>query len=120
MIIQYQTKPQKNCHFLQNVLKKTNDVGISKKRIKGQLLQLMEGVDGCFSQSALKQLEKQLTAATNLFISLKKEQGVIPLTKENVNVPANKNMEVQRRFYTTKKKHKKTKICLSKPSNVYK
>lgn len=90
----------------------------TKKRIKNTLLQLMENSNSCNSPSALKQLDKQLSAAKNLFTTLIKvgKQEVIPLTKENIHAPANKNMEIQRRFFTTKKRHKRTKVRLSKPS----
>ena len=57
----------------------------------------------CTSSAALRQLEKQMRAAHSLFASLKEEkaQQVIPL-KNHVDTPANKNMETQPRFYSTK------------------
>ena len=94
-----------------------DDIGCSKRRIKSMLLQIMEEVDQCTSSAALKQLEKQMRAAHSLFASLKdeKEQQVIPL-KNNVDAPANKNMETQPRFYSTKRRCRKAKVRLAVPT----
>lgn len=88
---------------------KDNNVENTKKRIKNTLLQLMEQLDNSNSPSALKHLDKQLSAAKNSFISLLKagNQEAIELTESNKHAPANKNMEPQRRFFTTKKRTKK-------------
>ena len=77
----------------------------------------MDEVDQCSSSTALKQLEKQMTAAANLFASLKgdEEQEVIPL-KVNEKAPANKNMDTQPRFYSTKKRCCKAKVRLARPT----
>ena len=93
-----------------------DEIGSSKRRIKGTLLQIMEEVDQCTSSTALKQLENQMRAAHSLFVSLKdkKEQQVIPL-KNNVDSPANKNMETQTQFYSTKKRCQKAKVWLAGP-----
>ena len=55
--------------------------------------------------------------AHSLFASLKdeKEQQVIPL-KNNVDAPANKNMETQPRFYSTKRRCRKAKVRLAVPT----
>lgn len=93
-----------------------DEIASSKRRIKGTLLQIMEEVDQCTSSTALKQLENQMRAAHSLFVSLKdkKEQQVIPL-KNNVDSPANKNMETQTQFYSTKKRCQKAKVWLAGP-----
>lgn len=94
-----------------------DDIGSSKCRIKGMFLQIMEEVDQCTLSAALKQLEKQMRVAHSLFVSLKdkKEQQVIPL-KNNVDAPANKSMETQPRFYSTKKRWRKAKVRLAGPT----
>lgn len=53
----------------------------------------------------------------SLFVSLKdkKEQQVIPL-KNNVDAPANKSMETQPWFYSTKKQWRKAKVRLAGPT----
>ena len=59
-----------------------------------------------------------MTTAANLFASLKgdEEQEVIPL-KVNENAPANKNMETQPRYYSTKKRCHKAKVQLAHPTH---
>ena len=66
----------------------------------------MEEVDRCTSSSGLKQLEKQMSAAHSLFVSLRdeKEQEVIKILN-NEDAPANKNMETQPRFVSTKNRN---------------
>ena len=51
-----------------------DDIAALKTRVKERLLQIMEEVDQCSSSTALKQLEKQMTAAANLFASLKGDE----------------------------------------------
>lgn len=73
------------------------------------------------SSSVLKQLEKQMTAAASLLVSLKsdKEQEVIPLKvkiKVNENSPTDKNMETQPRLYSTKKHCRKAKVQVTSPT----
>ena len=94
-----------------------DDIDSSKRRIKSMFLQMMEEVDHCTSYAALKQLEKQMRAAQSLFASLKgeNEQQVIPL-KNYVDAPANKNMETQPGFYSTKKRCRKAKVRLAGPT----
>ena len=104
-------------HILTGIRSHPDDIAALKTRVKERLLQIMEEVDQCSSSTALKQLKKQMTAAANLFASLKgdKEQEVIPL-KENEKAPANKNMETQPRFYSTKKRCRKAKVRLARPT----
>ena len=104
-------------HILASIRSRPDDITSLKTRVKGTILQIMEEVDQCTSSSALKQLDKQMTAAASLLASLKsdKEQEVIPL-KANENAPANKNMETQPRFYSTKKRCRKAKVRLTCPT----
>ena len=77
----------------------------------------MEEMGCCDDSSALKHLEKQISAAYNTFLSLKDEvkMDVIP-NKNNENAPANKNMDTQPRFYSTKKRCRKSKVRLARPN----
>ena len=100
---------------LKCIRSRSDDISKSKSRIKGILLQLLEDLDKSTTSVSLTQLEKQLMAARSLFISSKseKEPDVIPL-KSQVNAPANKKMETQPRFYSTKKRCRKAKVQLAR------
>lgn len=108
-------------HILTNICPCPNDITTLKTRVKGTILQILEEVDQCTSSSVLKQLEKQMTAAASLLVSLKsdKEQEVIPLKvkiKVNENSPTDKNMETQPRLYSTKKHCRKAKVRVTSPT----
>lgn len=77
----------------------------------------MEEMSGCDNSPALKHLEKQISAAYNTFLSLKDEveMDIIP-HKNNEDAPANKNMDTQPRFYSTKKRYQKSKVRLVGPT----
>ena len=86
-------------HILTGIRSHPDDIAALKTRVKERLLQIMDEVDQCSSSTALKQLEKQMTAAANLFASVKgdEEQEVIPL-KVNEKAPVNKNMKTAKCF----------------------
>ena len=66
--------------------------------------------------TALKQLDKSLIAAENLFISLNQNKSLTHL-ETVTNAPANKKIDVQKKFYsTTKKRKRKQKIRYAKPT----
>lgn len=104
-------------NILTCIRSKTDDVDTSKRRIKGILLRIMEEMSSCDNSPALKQLEKQVSAAYNTFLSLKDEveMDIIP-HKNNEDAPANKNMDKQPRFYSTKKRCQKSKVRLACPT----
>ena len=103
--------PQEIENILTCIRSHPDDIDSSKHRIKSMFLQIMGEVVHCTSSAVLRQLEKQMHAAHSLFASLKDEkvQQVIPL-KNHVDTPANKNMETQPRFYSTKKRCRKAKV----------
>lgn len=102
---------------LKCIRSRSDDISKSKSRIKGILLKLLEDLDRSTTSVSLTQLEKQLMAARSLFISSnsEKEPDVI-LLKSQVNAPANKKMETQPRFYSTKKRCRKAKVRLARPT----
>lgn len=104
-------------NILTCIRSKTDDVDTSKRRIKGILLRIMEEMSSCDNSPALKHLEKQVSAAYNTFLSLKDEveMDIIP-HKNNEDAPANKNMDTQPRFYSTKKRCQKSKVRLARPT----
>lgn len=112
---------QEHLDEIENILtcirSRPDDADASKRRIKGTLLQIMEEMNTCNNSNALKHLEKQIGAAHSLFPSLKDkdDQKVIPL-KNNEDAPADKNMETQPCFYSTKKRTKKSKVRLARPT----
>ena len=85
------------------------DVEGVKGRILQKLLRIMNGVQLSNDIMSLKQLDKSLNAAENLFISLNKSKSLTHLHTVT-NAPANKKIDVQKKFYSTiKKKKAKTK-----------
>lgn len=95
-----------------------NDTTTLKQAIKGKLLLLQECLnEECNDKEALQQLDKQLNAAHHLYLSMRKRKPLLQL-KVTKNTPANKNIEVQRRFKSTKKKRKRTgNVRFMKPTN---
>ncbi len=74
-----------------------------KQHIRGKLLVLAERIESCTNKEALQQLDKQGNAAQNLFSSMQKHtcsQKMQPI----MNTPANKHIEQQKRFRSTKKR----------------
>ena len=105
--------------FIKACVKTTTstDISESKKKLKSKLLVMMGEVEKSSSLEALQQLEKQLKAAQNMFISLS-DSHLNPPAKivPKSNAPANKIMEVQPRFYSTKKRTHRTKVCFARPT----
>ena len=78
------------------------------------MLAVINDVEGCENDNALKQLERGINSAHSLFISICEHANKhLPTPKENV--PHNKNIEPQKRFFSTKKKTRKNNIRLAKP-----
>ena len=66
--------------------------------------------------TALKQLDKSLNSAENLFISLSQNKSLNEL-ETVTNAPPNKKIDVQKKFYsTTKKRKRKQKVRYAKPT----
>lgn len=92
------------------------DANTIKQRIQQQLLHLMNSMNMSNNTTALKQLEKSLNTTENLFISLNKDQPLSQL-ETVIDAPANKKIEVQKKFYSTaKKRKKKQKVRYAKPT----
>ena len=96
--------------------KAQNDIASLRQAIKGKLLTLGEQLDSCHDKVALQQLDKQINAAQHLFSSLQKRTSLHKM-KPTTIAPANKNIERQKRFHSTKKKTKTTKrVRFTKPT----
>ena len=97
-------------------LKDPIDVDGVKGRIQQKLLRIMSSVQLSNDITSLKQLDKSLNAAENLFISLNKSKSLTHLHTVT-NAPANKKIDVQKKFYsTTKKRKRKQKIRYARPT----
>ena len=81
------------------------DVDGVKGRIQQKLLRIMSSVQLSNDITSLKQLDKSLNAAENLYISLNKSKSLTHLHTVT-NAPANKKIDVQKKFYSTTKKRK--------------
>lgn len=98
--------------------KAPNDVASLKQGIKRKLLALTEQVESCINKEALQQLDKQINAAQNLFSSLQKHTFHHHKMQPISNTPANKNIEKQKGFRSTKKRTKTAnKSRFTKPTN---
>ena len=94
----------------------SKDVKAMQQRLRDKLLILSEAMTNCNDKNALQQLEVQINSAKHLFTSL---QNRTPLRQLQVSkqYPANKRIETQHRFYSTKKKRKNTqRLRFSKPT----
>ncbi len=107
--------------FLKDCLKKASSNGSEtdrerrKQSIKTKLLTIVSDVEGCQNDDALQQLEKSINSVHSLFISIREHGNKhLPIPKENV--PHNKNIMPQNRFFSTKKKTRKSNVRLAKPS----
>lgn len=91
------------------------DVAALQVKIKGKLLQLLNEVEHCTNKEALLELDKGLSAKHFLFESMQKSTPANLIVKQNG--PANKNMDRQRQFFSTKRKRKRQdNIRYSKPT----
>ena len=108
-------------HILSSHIHKPNkvsshDITSLKQQIRGKLLTLAEQIESCTNKEALQHLDKQINAAQNLFSSLQKHtchHKMQPIS----NTPANKNIEKQKGFRSTKKKTKMSnRSRFTKPS----
>ena len=98
----------------------SHDLASQQEAIKRQLLILIEQVNDCQDKDALTQLNKQVTAAHHMFVSMKKHKCSTPL-KPVTSSPANKNIHQQRTFKSTKKKRKRTnevRFCKPNQDNI--
>ena len=87
-----------------------------KEATKRQLLVMLDQLNDCDNNEVLQVLSKKLTAAKHLFISMKEQKSLSPL-KLITSSPANKSIDKQNRFKSTKKKRKRTnKVRFAKPT----
>ena len=90
-----------------------------KAKVVTQLHSLIKEVESCSSNNieGMKLLNKQLTAASNTFQSMMINKNLPKLIPNN-NHPANKNIEIQGRFKSVKRKPKTTgRVRLAKPTS---
>ena len=81
-------------------------------------MELLHGVQNCseFDIQAIPHAAKQVIAIKNTVVSLKKNKET-EIIKLKVHAPSNKNIDTQRRFYSTKRPRKeKVKIRLCEPT----
>lgn len=88
-----------------------------KRSLRAKLLTIVNDIEGCENDNALQQLEKNINSANSLFISIREhEHGNKHLPMPKPNIPHNKNIEAQKRFFSTKKKPRKSNVRLVKPT----
>ena len=101
------------------VANKENDDSFNelKKKTEGAVMELLAEIESSteFDREALQETYKNITKAKNVLVSLKKNKSVQAI-EVKLKSPPNKNIEKQRRFYSTKKKQKERKVRLAKPS----
>ena len=79
-----------------------------KKRTEEEVLRLLSEVQTCtaFDTESLKYTLKQLNTTRSTLVSLRKNNNPTPTISLKSNEPSNKNIEKQRRFYSSKKEKK--------------
>ena len=79
-----------------------------KKRTEKEVLRLLSEVQTCtaFDTESLKYTLKQLNTTRSTLVSLRKNNNPTPTISLKSNEPSNKNIEKQRRFYSSKKEKK--------------
>ena len=89
-----------------------------KKQTEKAVLELLSEVQTCtaFDTESLKYTLKQVNATRSKLVSLRKINTPTPTISLKCNEPSNKNIEKQRRFYSTEKKRKEKKVRLVKPT----
>ena len=93
-----------------------SDIATHRENVKGKLLALLSQVESCQHKQPLQQLEKQLNAAQSLFSSLQNRKPLKEIQPKS-RAPANKHIQPQLRFYSTKKKRKRdSNVRYSKPT----
>ena len=93
------------------------DVECIRARVKGRMTDMLAAVEKSANPANMLQLEKTLNSAYSLFLATE-EDGSLPqsLSPTN-NAPANKNMETQPRFVSTKRKRDRVRnVRFVKPS----
>ena len=88
-----------------------------KESIKGKLASLEHQIELCDDLEALQTLNKQLNAASSAFSAFSKYGHLPNQPSSVVDSHANKKMETQRRFYSTKKKRvKRVSVRYTRPT----
>ena len=91
----------------------------TKRSLKAKLLRMINDVEVCEDEDALQQLEKSVNSSYSLFTLIKQHKyttSAISAAIPKGSAPANKKIEVQKRFYSTKRKTQKRNIRLAKPT----
>ena len=93
------------------------DVTTKKRRIKEKLVALTTELDRSCDTEALKYLEKKLTEAYSVFVTLNRQENLPKNIPVKSTAPANKKMEIQKRFFSTKRKRvTKNKVRYARPT----
>ena len=90
--------------------KERNDVDVIKERIQDRLLELGTAVQSCSDEDTLLQLDKILLAAKSLLVAMQQYKSSNLSLQTKQNVPANKKIDPQRRFLSTKKKRESVQL----------
>ena len=78
----------------------------TKRSLKAKLLRIIDDVEVCEDKDTLQQLEKSVNSSYSLFTSMvqhKHTTSTLSAALPKGSAPANKKIEVQKRFYSTKR-----------------
>ena len=93
------------------------DVVNIRNRVTRRIADLLNLASQSNNPSNLTQLEKQINSAYSLFLCVEEKSLAPQKIKMSDNAPANKNMEKQLRFFSTKRKHDRgEKVQFAKPT----
>lgn len=105
------------CHkpLLENLQEKSQicDIAELRSRIQTRLLVLSGELNSVQDEDTLKNVRHLITSAMNLIKARTSSVIFSPVTKKE---PANKKIEQQRSFFSTKRKRKQTNVRMKKPT----
>ncbi len=98
--------------------KYSNNLISTRKALQEKLRLLAEELTACEDIDIIIQISKQVNASHHLYKSMQKQNSTMSPMKPVSNSPANKNIDPQRKFRSTKKKRKQTtKVRFAKPTH---
>ena len=116
-----QNNNNEELEFIKSCVKvPSSNINAIKNRIKDKILSLSSMINSSTNSDALRYLEKKVEEASSMFVTLNNQPTVekLELTQEYANAPANKKMETQPNFFSTKKKRVQSKVRYAKPSTA--
>lgn len=85
------------------------DVESIRARVKSRIADMLAAVEKSGNPANMLQLEKALNSSYTLFLATEEDDSSPQSLSPTNNAPANKNMETQPRFVSTKRKHDKVR-----------